>query len=455
MVAEDDMRDQLARDMAGDTLVLGVGATGASVARHLARQGREAVFADTRADADTRAVLEALPGSATHLGDLSGVDLAGVGCIIASPGIAPHDPFLQRAESAGVPIISDIDLFCDAAQAPIVAVTGSNGKSTVVSLVAALCEHAGVAAAAGGNLGTPALDLIDGPEPEFYVLELSSFQLQRTSTLDAYCASVLNIMPDHLDWHGDFEAYAAAKYRIYARCEYAVINADAPPPRGLIDDRATLLSVTAGEPGLRQFGLRGRGADTMLAFGDRDLMPVSECGLAGRHNYVNALAALAIGSAMDLPMSAMLDGLRAFTGLPHRHQRVARRHDVDWIDDSKATNSASALASVGAVAGPVVLLAGGRGKGEDLAAFARALPQHVTACVVYGENRESLTQALRDAGLSCTVTETLDAAVAIAATLAGPGDTVLLAPAAASQDQFTDYRARGRAFAAAVEELDS
>lgn len=454
MVAEDDMRERLARDRAGDTLVLGVGSTGASVARHLARTGRAAHFADTREDADARAVHAAMPGAPTLLGDLDTIDLDAIGCIVASPGVPPREPFLQRAEAAGVPIVSDIDLFCDAAEAPIVAVTGSNGKSTTVSLLAALCEQAGIVAAAGGNLGTPALDLLEQPTPEFYLLELSSFQLQRTATLDAYCACVLNITPDHLDWHGDFETYAAAKYRIYARCEYAVLNADAPPPRGLIDTRATLLAVTGGEPGERQFGLRGSGRDARLAFGNRDLLSVSECGLAGRHNALNALAALALGSAMDLPMSAMLEGLCSFRGLPHRHQRVAQRNDVDWVDDSKATNTAAALASIEAVDGPVVLLAGGRGKGEDLSGFARALPGFVEHCVLYGENRDALSAVLSDAGKACTITETLSEAVGVAAALAGPGDTVLLAPAAASQDQFADYQARGRAFADAVAGLD-
>ena len=282
MVAHDDMRRRLARDTGGDTLVLGVGATGASIARHLARLGRSARFADSREDADAGAVRDAMPGAETRLGSLQTQSLDGVGRIIASPGIPDHEPLLVRARAAGVRIVSDIDLFCDAASAPIVAVTGSNGKSTTVSLVAHLCETAGVPALAGGNLGTPALDLLDAPVPDFYVLELSSFQLQRTTTLDAFCACVLNITPDHLDWHGDFAAYRAAKHRIYARCEYAVVNADAPPPRGVVDGRATVLGFTAGEPGPRQFGLRDAPSGPVLAFGERDLLPASACGIACR-----------------------------------------------------------------------------------------------------------------------------------------------------------------------------
>ncbi|MEM7611230.1 MAG: UDP-N-acetylmuramoyl-L-alanine--D-glutamate ligase [Pseudomonadota bacterium] len=435
------------------TLVLGAGLTGQSVARWFAAQGAHAEFADMREDMDASVIQSILPGAAVTLGDWATMDLSAVDQIVASPGIPDHDPLLTRARAAGIPILGDVSLFCRDVQAPVIAVTGSNGKSTVVSLLAAMCAAANVPAAAGGNLGTPVLDLPFVGDTGWYVLELSSFQLQRTDNLQAYTACILNLSPDHLDWHGSMASYAAAKARIYRHCQFAVINADAGLELTEVDPAAAQVRYALAAPEAREFGVCAHDGALWIAFGDERLLRVSECGLIGRHNVSNVLAALSIGSTMDLSMTAMLEAVRAFKGLEHRHQLVASRSGVNWINDSKATNTGAALASIAAVDGPVVLLLGGRDKGEDLRAFARSLPANVRYSIAYGENRALVESALRDAGQRVLAADDLATAVQRAAAVALGGDSVLLAPAAASHDAYRDYRERGTHFAQLVNEV--
>jgi UDP-N-acetylmuramoylalanine--D-glutamate ligase len=433
-------------------VIVGLGRTGLSCARYLHAHGWRIVVTDTRSEPPELAALRALDASITvRLGALDTALLSDALCVVASPGIALTDAFFAEARRRGLAIVGDIELFGRAAQAPVVGVTGTNGKSTVTTLVARMAERAGLRVRAGGNLGEPALDLLR-PDTELYVLELSSYQLETTSTLSCRAATVLNVSPDHLDRYVSLAAYAAAKARIFARCDTAVIN---------LDDALVVAMPRAARRSL-SFSLRAAiGADYALTMHQGEwwftragsaLLPLAALRIKGLHNAANALAALALGEAVALPLPVMLEELAAFTGLPHRAQWVAQVRGVDYVDDSKGTNVGATLAAVVGLPGPLVMIAGGDGKNQDFAPLAAAFRGKVRHAVLIGRDAPLLARAL--AGVCpLEMCATLPEAVLAAARAAHPGDTVLLSPACASLDMFRDYSQRGAVFAQAVREL--
>jgi len=445
---------------AAAAVIVGLGRTGYSCARYLHKRGWRVVVTDTRAAPPELARLRALdPGIDVRLGGLDAHLLDDAMCVVASPGVSLAEPFFTEARRRGLEIVGDIELFARAADAPVAGITGTNGKSTVTTLLGRMAARAAVRVRVGGNLGEPALDLFDGDDQstgsaaaELYVLELSSFQLETTHSLDLAAAAVLNISADHLDRYASVEAYAAAKARIFARCDTAVINLDDP------------LVVTMPRPGQRTLGFSLRatiGADYALAtqFGQwwltrrgEPLLAVTEMKLAGGHNAANALAALALGEALDLPLPAMLAELKNFPGLPHRSQWVADVGGVAYINDSKGTNVGATLAAVRGTRVPVVLIAGGDGKNQDFAPLNAAFRGKLRHAVLIGRAADAIAQVL--AGV-CSVERcaTLEEAVRAAARAAQPGDAVLLSPACASLDMFSDYAHRGAVFEQAVREL--
>jgi len=434
-------------------LVLGLGVTGLSVARYLARRGVNAIYLDTRRQPPGIGELNKLcPDARVVLGEAPQSLLKEVSRIIASPGVPDSDPFLDAARRANIDVVSDIEVFVQEARAPIIAVTGSNGKSTVTTLLALMCDAAGKVGLAGANLGEPALDLLLEDTPDFYILELSSFQLQRTRHLPAKVATLLNISTDHLDWHGSEQEYRDAKYRIFREAECCVFNRTDEGIAARLPEHVPTLSFGLDEPESGQYGLLADGDDLFLARGEQLLLSVSDIALVGRHNQANCLAALATGQLMGLEMSPMLQVLNEFPGLPHRMQAVARYRGVDYINDSKATNVGASIASVESIDGPVILIAGGLGKGGDFNRLAAATSERLRAVLLIGEDAPALEAAY--AGLAPTeLAGDMHSAVRRAAALAQPGDTVLLAPACASFDQYADYKARGEDFTMAVEAL--
>jgi len=435
-------------ESASKDLVLGLGATGLSIARYLRRQEANAVFFDSRDEPPGIDELNAVwPKARIVLGDTKLP--RGVNRIIVSPGIPDGHELLRKARKKKLEILSDIELFAREAKAPFVAVTGSNGKSTVTTLIYHMCRAAGRKALAGGNLGEPALDLLDEDQPDIYVLELSSFQLQRTATLPAEVAVLLNVSPDHLDWHADELEYRQSKYRVYREARAAVVNR--------ADDEAAEHAagiehvVTFGfdEPGEGQYGIRRDDDIDYLARGDALLIATDDLAMVGLHNQANALAALAAGELLGLEMPAMLQVVGEFPGLPHRMQLVARQGAVDYINDSKATNVAAAVASIDSVDGMIVLVAGGDGKGGDFSELAQALEGKLRAAVLIGKDAEAIANAL-DTVMPVYFAQDMDDAVFQAASYAESDDTVLLAPACASLDQYENYAARGDAFCDAV-----
>ncbi len=432
-------------------LVLGLGATGLSVARYLKRAGRDAVFHDSREEPPGLHELDELwPDAERQLG---GSELpANIVRVIVSPGIADSDALVETARDAGLEIMSDIELFAQEAHAPFVGVTGSNGKSTVTTLLYHMCRAAGHSALAGGNLGKPALDLLAEPVPEFYVLELSSFQLQRTKTLPARVAVLLNVTPDHLDWHASEAEYRESKYRIFRDAESAVINRGDGEAAERTKHIDRVISFGLDAPADGHYGLRREDDQVFLARGDNVLLAVSELALFGLHNQANALAALAAGELLRLDQQAMLQVLCEFPGLPHRMQFVRRVAAVNYVNDSKATNVAAAIASIQSVDGMLVLIAGGEGKGGDFSALAEPLEKKLRAAVLIGRDAEAIEAAL-DTIVPTYFARDMDDAVEQAAAFAESDDTVLLAPACASFDQFENYAARGDAFCRAVEAL--
>lgn len=438
--------------MSGQTsttdLVLGLGATGLSIARYLKRGEHDAMFFDTRDEPPGIDELqEIMPDVEVLRGDASLPK--SVGRVIASPGIPDSHPLITRARKSKIEVLSDIELFAREAKAPFLAVTGSNGKSTVTTLLYYMFEAAGLKVYAGGNLGEPALDLLDQDEPHVYVLELSSFQLQRTHRLPAEVSVLLNISPDHLDWHASESEYRRAKYRVYREAGAAVINRADDEVAKHVSHLDTVVSFAADEPEEGHYGLRSVDGETFLARGETLLLSTKDLVLFGKHNQLNALAALAAGELAGLEMSAMLQVLVEFPGLPHRMQFIDRIASVTYINDSKATNVAAAVASIDSVDGMLVLLAGGVGKGAEFSELAAALENKLRAAVLIGEDAEKIADAL-DTVVPVYFASDMDDAVRQAAAFAESDDTVLLAPACASLDQYKNYAARGEAFFAAV-----
>ncbi len=433
-------------------VVVGLGRTGLSVARYLHAQGLEVRVTDSRAEPPGLAALTALDARVpVRTGGFDSALLAGADVVVVSPGVAAHGEFFDAARARGLPLVGDIELFARAARAPVAGVTGTNGKSTVTTLLGNMAARAGRRVRVGGNLGEPALELLDDAA-ELYVLELSSYQLETTDSLTLAAACVLNVTPDHLDRYADVAAYAAAKARILRHATVAVLNLDDPLVAALPTGAARRVGFTLQQAAGADYHLAGSGAATALARRGEPLLPLAALRLAGRHNAANALAALALADALGLPRAAQLAELREFAGLAHRTQWVAELGGVRYIDDSKGTNVGATLAAVAGLEAPLLVIAGGDGKGQDFAPLAAAFRGKVRRALLIGRDAPALAMALAGA---CELEHcvSLEAAVAAAARAAHPGDTVLLSPACASFDMFRDYAHRGAVFAAAVRGL--
>ncbi len=432
-------------------LVLGLGRTGLSAARYLHRKGLTLRVADTRAEPPgIEALRRELDGTEVRTGPFEDTLLDDVAQVLISPGLSLREPIAVEAARRGLPVVGDIELFARETGAPIAAVTGTNGKSTVTALLAELATAGGQAAVAGGNLGEPALDLLERATPGLYVLELSSFQLETTHSLRTVTAAVLNVTSDHMDRYGSLADYAAAKARIFDGCETAVINADDPLVRDMPRAGQRVLSFSLEDAGA-DYSLGG-GAQPWLACRGEPLLPVSAMRLTGRHNVANALAALAMSEALDLPRAPVLDALAAFGGLAHRAQWVADVAGVHFVNDSKGTNVGATVAAVSGTAGPIVLIAGGDGKGQDFGALHAAFRGKVRHAVLIGRDAPRIAAALEGA-CSTEIATDMASAVRAARAAAQPGDTVLLSPACASLDMFRDFAHRGDEFAASVRGL--
>jgi UDP-N-acetylmuramoylalanine--D-glutamate ligase len=452
---------------AADTLIVGLGKTGLSVARFLARRGQGFAVADSRMEPPGLAELRAAcPQATVHLGPFEAGLFSGFGTLVVSPGIAVAEPAIQAAAAAGAEIIGDIELFARHVESPVIAITGSNGKSTVTTLVGELLAAAGRKVRVGGNLGTPALDLLADPnDAEIYVLELSSFQLETTSSLRPAASVVLNVSEDHMDRYPDLAAYAEAKGRVYQGAAVAVVNRDDDWSLRLAARSNAVRTVSfgldapmAGQWGMvetdplgadRESPLGIRDGQTWLAHGDRLLVCARDLTLRGRHNMANALAALALVEAVGVEPAAVLDALRRFAGLPHRSQLVGHFHGLDWIDDSKGTNVGATAAALAGQSVPVVLIAGGLGKGQDFATLRPLIAEKARGVVLIGQDADLIEAAWAGAAPIVRAAD-MGEAVSMAAEMGRPGDVVLLSPACASFDMFKGYEHRGEVFAAEV-----
>jgi UDP-N-acetylmuramoylalanine--D-glutamate ligase len=442
-----------AAQTARSAVIVGMGRTGLSVARHLQRCGYRISLTDTRETPPELAGVKALgAGVVTRTGGFDARLLEQADIVVTSPGVPLDDPFFTQARSRGLDIVGDIELFARSADAPVVGITGTNGKSTVTTLLGRMAERAGVRVRVGGNLGQPALDLLDRGPTDLYVLELSSFQLDTTHSLKLKAAVVLNLSADHMDRYATLRHYADSKARIFANSETAVVNADEPEVVRMPRAGQRVISFAVQGSGADYSLTSPQGQEPWLSRRGAPLLPLTALKISGRHNAANALATLALGDALRLPLAPMLDELREFTGLPHRAQWVAEIKGVRYINDSKGTNVGATLAAVGGLAGPLVIIAGGDGKGQDFTPLAAAFRGKVRTAVLLGRDAGLIETAL--AGICHTArVESMQDAVRAAARFAQAGDTVLLSPACSSLDMFRDYAHRGNVFAAAVQEL--
>ena len=465
-------------------LVLGLGETGLSLARWLVAQGAHVRAADSRNLPPTFAVLRVeLPQVEIYCGTFRDEIFSNIDLIAISPGVPLYEPCVARAIAGGIPVVGDIELFAqqrewairnqaangslrsseeptgaplagESGKPKVIAITGANGKTTVTSMVGEMCRAAGLDTEVAGNISPAVLEVLfrrNGKQPDVWVLELSSFQLETTSTLNADASTVLNVSEDHLDRYADMDAYAAAKARIFQGHGVQVLNRDDERSTGMMIAGRNYVTFGLNEP-LRSsdWGIVRCGSDIWLAQGQQRLLNANELQVAGLHNVANALAALALCRAIALPLKPILNALRNFKGLPHRVEFVAKINNVDYYDDSKGTNVGATVAALKGLARPTVLIAGGEGKEQDFTPLYSVVAQHARAVVLIGHDANKIEAALHGCGVPIMHAHDMSDAVKQSSALAQPGDAVLLSPACASFDMFQNYKHRAAVFVGAV-----
>ena len=440
-------------------LVVGLGKTGNSIARYLGRRNQSFVMFDTRPQpAGAAEFQQEFPGVELFLGEFPDSLYAELTGIINSPGVPIDEPFIQKAIKLGIPVFGDIECLAKEIKVPVVAITGTNGKSTVTTLVGEMAKAGGRTVAVAGNIGLPVLDILDvGVRYDLWVLELSSFQLDLTYSLKPAAAAILNITPDHLDRHHTMEEYIKAKQRIYHHAEVQLYNREDILSRPELEHgHGRKISFGEDSPEKNSWGLLTEDNKIYLAHGEHKLINVEELKIKGKHNWLNALAACALADSIGIAPQVMTEVLKRFSGLPHRSQWVRTINGVDWINDSKGTNvgaTMSAISGIGdSMQGKVVLIAGGQGKGADFSDLRQPIQDYVRSVVLIGEDAKQIENAIGNV-VQVTHAPSLNAAVNLAKSQSQPGDVVLLSPACASFDMFRDFNHRGDEFIATVNAL--
>ena len=434
-------------------LIIGLGKTGLSCARFLLEQGHAVAMMDTRKNPPYIDIVQnELPEVLLNKDGLNLKLMLKSDVIVLSPGVDPRLPELKAARSHNIEVIGDIELFARSINQPVIAITGSNGKSTVTTMLTEMGRMAGKNIKVGGNIGIPALDLIADPDPDFYILELSSFQLETVSSLNAYASVVLNISPDHLDRYEDIEQYQKTKAKVYIGSEVIVVNRDDNLSCECAEGFQNQTGFTLNKPVGNDFGVNEERGEVYLARGKERLLSISDMQVIGEHNISNALAALALGHAMQLPMKAMLEALKRYSGLPHRCQLVTEKNGVKWVNDSKATNVGASIAAIkGLSCGrDIILIAGGVAKGQEFFDLTPIFETHLKSLLLIGRDAKEISEVTpRD--IPQQTARNMSDAVKKAKISAKEGDIVLLAPACASFDMYDNYEKRGDAFINAVE----
>lgn len=448
-------------------VIAGLGKTGHSIARFLTRRNKPFIVFDTRTSpAGLAQFHDEFPGVDVYSGDLPSELYAQFIGIISSPGVALDHPVMLKAVAMNIPVFGDIECLAREVETPIIAITGTNGKSTVTTLVGDIAKASGLSVAVAGNIGTPVLDLLDDDvHYDLWVLELSSFQLDLTYSLAPIAATILNVTPDHLDRHHSLAAYVAAKQRVYHHATNVLYNREDSLTRPLMNDWTQRACISFGldSPVIStrpeeavNWGLITENQLNYLAYGREKLMPVDSLRIKGRHNWSNALAACALTHVVGIDFTHMINVLQHFSGLPHRSQWVRTLDGVDWINDSKGTNIGATISAIsgigGSMTGKIVLIAGGQAKGADFSELRTPMVDYVRSMVLIGEDADKMEQAL-NTSVQVLRASSLDAAVNMARLEAKPGDVVLLSPACASLDMFRDFNHRGEAFTSAVNAL--
>jgi UDP-N-acetylmuramoylalanine--D-glutamate ligase len=450
-------------------LVVGLGDTGLSMARWLDARGAVVAVADSRDHPPHAARLQAeLPGVPLFTGKLREEVFRNADLLAVSPGVSLREPAVADALAHGVEVVGDVELFAQALstqdltlRTQVIAITGANGKSTVTEMVGAMCKKAGLHTVVAGNIGLPVLDALSdldrrGETADVFVIELSSFQLETTHTLHPAVATVLNVTEDHMDRYRDMEEYAAAKARIFAGNGVQVLNREDHYSLALAKPGCRVMTFGLDAPQKPEdWGLLGGENGSWLAQGENRLMPVADLLLAGLHNAANALAALALCRAIDLPLQPLIEALREFKGLPHRVEKVAEINGVTFYDDSKGTNVGATVAALNGMPCKVVLIAGGDGKGQDFSPLEPAVSAHARVVVLIGRDGQKIGASLAGCGVPLLSAASMEEAVILGFEQARSGDAVLLSPACASFDMFRNYEHRAQVFIASVRKLEA